>query len=106
MTGKESCLALTGDDEYPARPMSKSEQNERLGEAKEMAPAWAAFAKGNTHDARAEAAKVVANASASAAAKAEATDLLERTAIDRIHLYAALLVGSAWLVMAALVYFR
>jgi hypothetical protein len=86
--------------------MSKGDQTERLGEAKEMTVAWAAFAKGNTHQARLEAAKVAEDAASSAAAKAEASDLLQRTSIDQVHLYMALLVGCAWLVMAALVYFR
>ena len=86
--------------------MSKAEPTEKLGEAKEMADAWAAFSRGNTHQARLEAKKVLANPGASTAAKTEANDLLERTAIDRIHLYAALLVGSVWLVMATLAYFH
>ena len=75
--------------------MSKPERNERLGEAKEMTAAWEYFSRGNVHRARVEAKRVLAIPGVSDAAKTEATDLLERTAIDRAHLYAAILVAGA-----------
>ena len=91
---------------YPPRAMAKPDKNERLGEAKEMEKAWELFSQGNTHGARQEAKKVQEASGPSAAAKKEAADLLERTAIDRAHLYAALLVACVWLTIVALVYFK
>jgi hypothetical protein len=86
--------------------MSKPDKNERLGEAKEMASAWVFFAEGNVHQARIEAKKVLDAPGASPAAKKEAADLLDRTRVDRAHLYAAILVACVWLTIVAIVYLR
>ncbi len=86
--------------------MSKPEKNQRLGDAKEMSQAWDFFAQGNVHRARIEARKVLDAAGSPEAAKKEASDLLDRTSIDRAHLYAAVLVACVWLTIVAIVYFR
>ncbi len=86
--------------------MSRTDKDVRFGDAREMASAWQSFANGNVHLARIEAKKVLESQSASAAAKKEATDLLQRTSVDRAHIYAAVLVACVWLVIVALVYLR